>query len=227
MVEELVVSEERPLLARRILEILTCGPKLQILKVLLEKGEVSAKDLSAAVGTKLSTVLSHLHDLVRAGLVEVRIVKSNGRTIKKYRLRARKLTLVINLNLFLHLEERLHDEELKELEDLAYRYIELKRASDGLPLAISVRDVANTLGTDLNTAIEVTDFINTHTERVVEYLSRYVVEVLRSKGTASLRDLAKELNVHYYWIVLVVQSLVSKGIVSVDERGHVKLTSTS
>jgi len=28
-------------------------------------------------------------------------------------------------------------------------------------------------------------------------LSRYVVEVLKSKGKASLRDLAKELNIHH------------------------------
>ncbi|RLE55598.1 MAG: hypothetical protein DRJ40_07685 [Thermoprotei archaeon] len=76
MVEELLISEERFLLARRILEVLTCDPKLQILKVLLRRVR--------------SLLRIYLLLLVQSYLPYYLTYKWEGR------LRVRKLNLVIS-----------------------------------------------------------------------------------------------------------------------------------
>ena len=103
--DKLVISEERPLAIRRILDILNSGPKLSILKVLLEEGEVTAKDIADRIKIKLPTVLSHLSDLVKAGLVRVNIASTGSKQVKKYSLVSRKIVLNIDLELLLHLEK--------------------------------------------------------------------------------------------------------------------------
>ncbi len=222
--DKLVIPEDRPLAARRVLDILNSGPKLSILKVLLDQGEASAKDIASKVKTKLSTVLSHLSDLVKAGLVKVNVQDLRGKQVKKYSLVSSKLTINIDFRLFLHLEEYAAEEKLKELEYLALKYISVKREKETLPLTISVRDVAKVLNVDINTAIEVTDFINTHTDRIIDYLCSDALDIIKNRGKVkNLREFASLLNVHQYWAALILQSLSSKGFIRIMDDGSITL----
>jgi len=220
MKEELVIPEDRPLTIRRILDILNSGPKLSILKVLLDHGELSAKEIADKVKIKLPTVLSHLSDLVKAGLVKVDVSESKGRRTKKYSLMAKKLVLNINLDLLTHLEEHIEEEKFRELEYLAIQYINIKRKEKELPLTISVRDVAKTLGLDLNTAVEVTDFINTYTDRIIDYLCGEALELIKSKGKVKgIKELASLMKVHQYWAALITQALNNRGLIRISDNG--------
>jgi len=223
--DKLVIPEDRPLAIRRVLDILNSGPKLSILRILLDHGEVTAKEIADKLKIKLPTVLSHLSDLIKAGLVKVRILDVKGRKVKKYSLVSKKFILNIDLSILLHLEEYEAEEKLKEIEYLAIQYINLKRKKEGLPLTISARDVAKELGIDINTAIEVTDFINTYTDKIINYLSSEALELIKSRGKISgLRELASLMNVHHYWIALIIQDLNNKGFIKVLNDGTITLS---
>ncbi len=214
----LKIPANRPLVLKRLIEILNSGPKTLILSILLDKGSMTAKELSRELGVKLSTILAHLSDLVKTGLVTV---EYDGRQ-KKYKITSNKLILEIDLNLYLHLSERIEEERLKEVEELAIKYIEVKRKSDGLPLAITVKDVSSTLGIDRNTAIEVVDYINTYTDNIIETLAYEAVREFKNKRL-TIKELSKKMNIHYYWATLIVQLLKSKGIAEVDDEGRIYL----
>jgi len=209
MTDKLYIPGERPLATRRLLNILNSGPKIAILKALHEEGSLTAKELSKILGVRISTILSHLSDLLKVGLI---VMDCTGRQ-KKYRLAADRVVVEIDLPLFLHLEERIEEEELREIEELALRYMNAKRSNGGLPLAITVKDVASTLGLDTNTAIEVVDYINTYTDRFIEALARDAISLLVQEKEATLNQLARKLNIHLYWASLVAQKLVSKGYI--------------
>ncbi len=213
MNETLRIPGERPLTAKRLMETLTSTPKLAILKILYREGAKTAGELSEKLGLKLPTILSHLNDLVRTGIV---VLEHNGRR-KRYVLAAEKIMLEIDLRTYLELDEKLREEELREIEYLAYRYVEAKRRGKGLPLTITVKDVADTLGVDKNTAIAIVDYINTYTDDFIELLVKETLEVIRkySEGL-TLRELSEKLNIHYYWVALIVQKLVSKSYVKVE-----------
>ncbi len=223
--DKLVIPEDRPLAIRRVLDILNSGPKLSILRILLDHGEVTAKEIADKLKIKLPTVLSHLSDLIKAGLVKVRILDVKGRKVKKYSLVSKKFILNIDLSILLHLEEYEAEEKLKEIEYLAIQYINLKRKKEGLPLTISARDVAKELGIDINTAIEVTDFINTYTDKIINYLSSEALELIKSRGKISgLRELASLMNVHHHWMALIIQDLNNKGFIKVLNDGTITLS---
>ncbi len=222
--DELVIPSKRPLLAKRVLDVLTSGPKLSIMKLLLEKGSLSAKEIANELNLKLSTVLNHLNDLVKAGLVHISIEKQDSRTIKKYHLISKKIRIELDLETFLHLEKYAREEELKEFEDLVYRYIELKCSQSKLPLSITVKDVVSVLGIDMNTAIGVVDFINSYTDRVIEYIANKVFEYLKKNRESSIDTISRDLRIHEYWIALAIQNLVSRGLVRLDEKNHVVLS---
>ncbi len=52
---------------RWLIDALCSGPKLQILKMLLAEGPLTASEISRRLGIKLSTTLNHLEGLLAAG----------------------------------------------------------------------------------------------------------------------------------------------------------------
>lgn len=223
MSSEIVVPWDRPLAARRIIEVLNSGPKLAIIRALLRRNGATAKELSQELGVKIPTVLSHLSDLARAGLVVVDTGEEGGRHAKVYRLAARKVVVEVDLEQFVELRERIDREELREIEALALRYVDEKRRHSILPLAVTVRDVVKTIGIDAGTAIQVVDYINTYTRSIIEHLASEALKALGSRGAMSVRDLAKSLRVHEYWAALVAQELVARGCVVAGEDGRLML----
>ncbi len=212
MKEELRIPRDRPLAGFRLIQALNSGPKLAIIKILLKYKEgLPAKEISRMLGVKLPTTLEHLSDLIKTGLVHVEF---NGRR-KNYVLTSRKIVLEIDLEQLVMLDEKRKDAELKELEALAYRYLEEKTKKDKLPMTITVKDVVNTLGIDTNTAIEIVDFINTFTDKFVLLIERKILDILRSEDGLTIDDLAKKLNMHKYWVIIGVQSLKSKSLVKI------------
>ncbi len=213
MSKEIRITSDRPLAAFRLIQALNSGPKLAILKILLENKEgLPAKEISRRLGVKLPTALEHLSDLIKIGLVHVEF---NGKK-KYYVLTSEKIVLEIDLRQLLMLYEKRKDFEMKELELLAYRYFVEKIRKDKLPMTITVKDVANVLGIDTNTAIEVVDFINTYTDRFIAFIEKRILDTLGSKQEGySIDELSKILKIHKYWLILAVQSLKSKSLVKV------------
>ncbi len=218
--------------ARRVIEALCSGPKLQILKMLIEYGGgLTATDVAKKLGVKLSTALTHLEDLVNAGLLTVS-TEGSGRIIKKYYVSDSEVMIKINLKELLGIEtcevpKELTEEE-EELRALAMEYVRIKRSRrrSKLPLRPKVRDVATVLNLSIDKAIEIVNYINTHQDEIVNELCPEVQEILRRAGSMKVKDIADELKVHPYWVVLCIERLVRIGVVKVRDN-LVRITESS
>jgi len=226
MVERVMIDDQGRV--RWLINALCSGPKLQILKMLLADGPLTASEISRRLGIKLSTTLNHLEGLLAAGLLKVEVGGRN-RVIKKYAVTAPRIEAVIDLRALLlpppcmtTATSTTHQaiEVDQELEALALEYINAKRRSKRAKLQIrpKVRDIASTLGVDVDTAIEVARYINTNQRRLAKVLHEDVLQTLRERGgKASIRELADVLRVHPYWIVLCVSELSSEGKADIRE----------
>ncbi len=215
---------------RWLIDALCSGPKLQILKMLLAEGPLTASEISRRLGIKLSTTLNHLEGLLAAGLLKVEVSGKN-RIIKKYAVTASQVEAVIDLKALLLPPPCVPAAAPApqaagvdaELEALALEYINAKRRSKRAKLQIrpKVRDIASTLGVDIDTAIEVARYINTHQRRLAKMLTGDILKALQERGgRASVKELADSLKVHPYWVVLCVNELsrenrarISEGVV--------------
>ena len=218
--EAIVIPEDRQLVVRRIISVLNSGPKLEILKILSEGKPLTASELAEKLKVKISTVLSHLEDLVNAGLVKVETESIGGRVIKKYNLISNKIVLTVNIHALTHIEEVGVEEYEKEMENLVLRYLKAKREKrkGEFPLTIKVRDVAKTLGISIDEAIRVVDYINTHPEVIIGSISYELLEIIRRNKKATVRELADKLKVHPYWVVMAAKKLTSQGLVVFEEN---------
>ena len=226
--EALVIPEDRQLIVRRIINVLNSGPKLEILKILSEGKPLTASELAEKLKVKISTVLSHLEDLVNAGLVKVETESTGGRVTKKYSLISNKIVLTINIHALTRIEEVGVEEYEREMENLALQYLKAKREKrkGEFPLTIRVRDVAKTLGVSIDEAVKVVDYINTHPEVIIDNISYELLEIIRKSKTATVRELADKLKVHPYWVVMAAKKLTSQGLV-VFEENIVKVSARS
>jgi len=207
--------------ARKVIEALCSGPKLQIIKLLLENRDgLRATELSKVLGIKLSTVLKHLEDLVSSGLVNVSLEGTN-RVVKRYLIRNDEVLVKINLRELVGIESCVEGEELvsSEVRELAMEYVRIKRGRrrGKLPLRPKVRDVANVLGLSIDKAIEVVNYINTHQHEVTKLICEEVEKLLKSEGPLRIKDLADKLKVHPYWVVTCVEGLRSLGKVVIND----------
>ncbi len=125
--EAIVIPEDRQLIVRRIINVLNSGPKLEILKILSEGKPLTASKLAEKLKVKISTVLSHLEDLVNAGLVKVETESIGGRIIKKYSLISNKIVLTVNIHALTRIEEVGVEEYEREMENLTLQYLKAKR----------------------------------------------------------------------------------------------------
>ena len=215
MKNELRIPIDRPLAGFRLIQALNSGPKLAIIKILLKHRDgLPAKEISKMLGVKLPTTLEHLSDLIRTGLVHIEF---NGRR-KNYVLTSKRIVLELDLEQLIMLDEKRKDAELRELEALAYRYFEEKTQREKLPMTITVKDVANTLGLDTNTAIEVVDYINTYTDRFVLFIEKKILDALEEENGLTIEELSKKLNIHKYWVILGIQSLKSKSLIRIIDN---------
>lgn len=213
---------------RWLIDALCSGPKLQILKMLLTEGPLTASEISKRLGIKLSTTLNHLEGLLAAGLLKVEVSGKN-RIIKKYAVTAPQVEAVIDLKALLLPPPCVPTAAPPapqaagvdaELEALALEYINAKRRSKRAKLQIrpKVRDIASTLGVDVDTAIEVARYINTHQRRLAKVLRDDVLKALQERGgKASVKELADALRVHPYWIVLCASELSNEGVAEIRE----------
>lgn len=214
--DTLKITSDRPLAGYRIIQALNSGPKLTIIRALINNSEgLTAKEIAKLLGVKLPTIMEHLSDLIKTGLVRINY---EGRH-KRYVLQAKKVLFEIDLPLFLSLIERKDEAELRELEFMAVEYLKKKIAGEGLPMNITVKDVARTLGVDTSTAIGIVDFINTYPEKIIHFIEQMIIqELLNNQSSLTLGELSKKINIHKYWLILAVQSLVSKAIVKLEDE---------
>ncbi len=204
--EEQVVGD--PLKVRRLLEVFCSGPKTQILKILLENGWLTATDISRKLGIKLSTTLSHLETLVSTGLVSVRVDSIGNRIIKRYGISSRKLVIKLDLEEIVSPKqvEKLEEKERPELEALVLEYIRVKRSRKSkIPVRFKVRDVAKVLGVDVETAIDIVNYVNTRQHRIADLLCNEILDEIRENNYTSIREVADKLLLHPYWVVTCIQ----------------------
>lgn len=155
-------------------------------------------------------------------------IKNVGnKTIKKYKLTSNKLTLTIDLHLLSHLEKMSTEAGMRTLESLVLEYFKIKRENkkEEFPLAIRVRDVQKLLNLDIETAIVVVDYINTHPEIIINMLCSELLKILQEKKEIKLRTLSEMLRVHPYWIVITAKKLSTKGFLILTEN-TIKLSKT-
>ena len=216
--EKTVVRDQ--LRVKRLLEVFCSGPKTQILKILLENECLTATDVSRRLGVKLSTTLSHLESLVSAGLVSIRVESIGGRSIKKYCIESKKMIIELDLEEIVApkpVEES--KETLKpELEALILEYINIKRQRRSkIPVRFKVRDVARTLGIDIDTAIEIVNYMNTRQDRIAELLCNEILDEIKKNNYTSIREASDKLLLHPYWIVSCIHMIgEEKGVILRD-----------
>ncbi len=143
-------------------------------------------------------------------------MKYEGRH-KKYVLLAKSIIIEVNLPLYVKLSENKEEAELRELEILAVEYLKTKIKEDGLPMNITVKDVARTIGVDTTTAISVVDFINTYSDRFIHVIEQIILkELQRSDSPKRIVEISRNTKIHKYWVVLAVQNLVSKSLARLE-----------
>ncbi len=212
--DSMKIARDRPLAGYRLIQVLNSGPKISILRALINNPDgLTAKEIARLLGVKLPTAMEHLSDLIRTGIVRV---KYEGRH-KKYVLLAENIVIEVNLPLYVKLSENREEAELHELEVMAIEYLKTKISGDGLPMNITVKDVARTIGVDTATAISVLDFINTYSDRFIHVVEQIILEELRrSEGPKKIADISRNTNIHKYWVILAVQNLVSKSLARLE-----------
>ncbi len=212
--DSIKIARDRPLAGYRLIQALNSGPKISILRALINYPEgLTAKEIARLLGVKLPTAMEHLSDLIKTGIVRV---KYEGRH-KKYVLLAKNIVVEVNLPLYVSLLEKKEEAELYELEVMAIEYLKTKISSGGLPMNITVKDVARTIGVDTATAISIVDFINTYPDRFIHAVEQIILEELRrSKGPKKIADISRSTKIHKYWVILAVQNLVSKSLAKLE-----------
>lgn len=93
------------MLRKQLINVLNSGPKLKILKILSEEKPLTTSELAEKLKVKISTTLSHLKDLVDAGLIKVRMENIGGRIVKKYSLISNKIVLTVNVHVLTRIKE--------------------------------------------------------------------------------------------------------------------------
>ncbi len=200
-----VIPRTKPLEARRIIEVFSSGPKLEILRLLLTKGPLSASEIARELKVKISTVMEHLDKLLECGLVTYDYVIERGRVIRKFKIAHSRIILEIDLARYLNVPSE------EYLMRQALRYLNLKYAQSSIPLKPSVKDVAETLNIDINEAIPVTEYLISNEELTLNYVVNKIISMLNIKQRVALEELRKSIKAHRYWIIRAIKVLEEKG----------------
>ncbi len=197
----LSIGRNNPIWARLVLEALASKPRLNIIKLLIEKGPLTASEISEETGTSLSTIMEHLDILTASGILRWTLVKRGRRRVKQYSLASKMVELKIDLTTLIWAID------IEEKRRLLKRYIYIKMERDGFPLKPTSKDIQEVLGLrDLREAIAILDLINRDEAYVVKVLEEKMEPEIVGDGI-SIRDLAKKLNIHEYWALLLAQRL--------------------
>jgi len=204
---------EDPTTALKLFEALSSRAKIRILKVIVEKKRVTAKEVAEELGLKLPTVLEHLRDLVEAGVLTVEESTRGGRRTKVYRLRSEKLVIKLDLVKLVEIEKNL-------LENLLEMYLKLRAYGYRIKLNPSIYEIRKILGVDEETAKSFLSYLRTRIDYVVEKLIGELLE--KNVNEISIAQIVDILGVDHSLAALVATKMIEKGI-AVAERGRIKI----
>jgi DNA-binding transcriptional ArsR family regulator len=199
----IIVDRNKPVKARLILEALASRPRIQIIKVLLRHGALSASEISGYIGISLSTVMEHLDILSSAGILVWTLERRVGKPIKKYRVADN------NIDLKLDLRKYSVSPNLDDLKRYISEYIDKKTESSVLPLKPTIKDIMETLNIDLELATAVIDYYHLDEEYIIDKLEDHFA-YLGDIEAISIKELAEQLRIHEYWALRLAQKLSEK-----------------
>ncbi len=215
MESEVVFSDPRHLM--KVFEALSSRAKIRILRVVARRGCATAKEVAEELGLKIPTVLEHLRDLVEAGVLVVEEVAKGGRKTKVYRLKAKRIHLLVDVDALIEFEEGV-------LEELLERYLAMRRYGHRVKLNPTVYEVRRLLGIDEELAKEFVSYLRTRIDAVIETLVREVLESGLREFTIS--QLVEVLRVDHGTAAMVATRMIEKGI-AVAERGRIRVVGCS
>ncbi len=210
--EELVIEDVAK--ALRALEVLSSKAKLKIVRVLLEKGRASAKEIAEVTGTSLPTVLQHLEDLVSIGLATYEEVKRGAKRVKEYRLTSKRVVIVLDL-------ARLVEDRESKLLDLVAEYLSLRDEGIEVKASPSTYELRKLLKLSDEDAKELASFYRSRIDEVAEVLA----EELLTKASGlelTVREISRLLRVDRALAAMVAAKLIEKGL-AVAERGKIRV----
>ncbi len=210
MTSTTIIPEDRPSLAKKVIEALAHKPKRAVLKVIVEMGQARAGEIAKRLNLRLPTVLQHLEDLAAAGLIKVQ--EAGPRRLKVYTISSEKIRMELDIKLFLMSEEPRQE----YVEELAKRYIHEKRKKGQLPAAPAVIDIKKTLHIKVEEALLVADLMHTRPSTVLDELIDEAIKAIEERPGMRISDLAKRLSTSQYWATLLASTLLSKGRIRME-----------
>ncbi len=195
------IGRNNPVRIRLVLEALSSKPRLNIIKLLIEKGRLTASEISQLTNTSLSTIMEHLELLQAAGLIRWTLTKRGRRKVKLYQLTAKYIDLKIDLNTLVEVTD------ISSIREQLKRYIELKTEQDKLPLKTNLNDITKTLNLkNMMKAIAILDMFNYDEEYIVGILAEKIKNY-KLPETIEINELAQKMNIHEYWALRLAQRL--------------------
>lgn len=201
-----IIPKNRPVEIRMIINALSGDTRLRILKVLLQHPEgLTASEISSKINLTLPTTLTHLNQLISAGLIKWIYAKRGKRLLKLYKVTSKEIVLNVDLEILSN------SPPLEKLENLLWQLVQKYRQQGVLPPMPSIEDIEKLLKIEKNEAIALIDYFKVSEERIVEKLSTELEEKIRDKEEISLKDISEKLRVHDYWAIQVARKLEEKG----------------
>lgn len=201
-----IIPKNRPVEIRMIINALSGDTRLRILKVLLQHPEgLTASEISSKINLTLPTTLTHLNQLISAGLIKWIYAKRGKRLLKLYKVTSKEIVLNVDLEILSN------SPSLEKLENLLWQLVQKYRQQGVLPPMPSIEDIEKLLKIEKNEAIALIDYFKVSEERIVEKLSTELEEKMRDKEEISLKDISEKLRVHDYWAIQVARKLEEKG----------------
>ncbi len=200
------VSHKNPFEARKVIEALASKPKLEIIKLLIEEGPMTASEISSRLNISLSTIMDHLNHLTSSNILTWKLEKRRGKFIKVYRVR----DLIWDIKIDLRLYSTIPDSKM--VIELAREYIKRKVEGEGLPIKITAKDIMKTLNLNLNQSLTVLNYLTSCEDEITEILAElFNNSSLRDEKEVLIKDLAEKLNIHIYWAYRLAGKLTDSG----------------
>lgn len=195
----MIVNRNQPIKAYQIMEAIMEETRLTIIRLLLERKQLTLTEIQKELGKTLATLQFHMNILERAGLVGWKLVKKGKRKLKAYFVR----DSLINVNIDIH--EFSIANPPRKLKSYVYELAE-KIFGEKIPRTLSAELISNKLHIDIHLAVAVKDYIETYPEDFVDAL----LEVLEKNNVSLEPDpyaVEEKWKIDAYWGIKILKKL--------------------
>jgi len=198
---KLIIRRNEPVKAWLLIEAIKEETRQNIIRLLIEKGELTLTDIQKEIPKTLPTLLFHMNLLEKTGIISWRLVKRGKKNVKAYFLKEKLVKMEVDIEVF---SRAVNLKQLKELvKKMIDAYLQKKKF---LPRRFSINEIMEILGTDVYTATALKDYVETFEETLIEILG----EKFSDKIVQLEKDperISQQLGIDLYWSIKLLKHL--------------------